>query len=173
MSSGLVHIYTGDGKGKSTAAIGLGLRATGNDMKVLLVSFLKGMDTCEEIAISKIDNFEQIKEVKTNKFTWNMNDKELIEVTKNHNNSLMQAIKKSKNIDILIFDEIISTYNLNLIDKKLLLNFIRNKPNGLEIILTGRQPAEELLELADYVSEVNCIKHPYEKGIPARKGIEF
>ena len=170
---GLIHIYTGEGKGKTTAALGLGVRAAGNDMRVCFAQFLKGMSTSEEKSIKLLPNITHIKEITCKKFTFQMNDEELSQVTKAHTCCLEDIIKTIDLYDVLILDEIISTYNLGLVDQKMLLSFLKDKPQNLEIIMTGREPAQELIDLADYVSEIKAIKHPYEKGFPARRGIEF
>ena len=87
---------------------------------------------------------------------------------------MKQGIAAARNgeVDLLILDEAIAAYNLKLVDSKLLLEFLNTKPEALEVVLTGRDPAPELVELADYVSEVKKIKHPFDRGVKARKGIE-
>lgn len=171
MENGLIHIYCGDGKGKTTASIGLAVRASGHGLKVLIVKFLKGMKSSEDVSINLLPNIQIINDNNLTKFTFEMTSDELKTVKNIHTKSLEKAINSSS--DIIIFDEIISAYNLDLVDKNLLLDFLKNKPKNLEIILTGRDPANELLDLADYVSEIHSVKHPYDKGIPARMGIEF
>ena len=91
-----------------------------------------------------------------------------------HNEMLKQGITavKTGQVDLLILDEIIAAYNLNLVDHRLLTDFLTTKPESLEVVLTGRDPAPELVEIADYVSEIKKIKHPFDQGIKARKGIE-
>ena len=173
MHKGLIHIYTGDGKGKTTASVGLAVRASGYGMKVLIVKFLKGRESSEDKSLKLLPNIEIINDVVLKKFTFQMTDDELAETKKLHTISLENAIGKSENVDLIVFDEIISTYNLSLIDTELLLNFLRNKREDLEVVMTGREPSQELIDLADYVSEIKAVKHPYDKGISARKGIEF
>ena len=175
MELGLIHIYCGDGKGKTTAAMGLGMRAVGRDKKVLLTQFLKDNETGELNSIEKLGiNFEVLKGIPVKKFFKFMNSEEQINLKNEHANRFRKVTQKAidENFDILILDEIIASTNLDLISLDEVIEFLKNKPKGLEVILTGRNPHEKLVELADYVSEINAVKHPYEKGINSRIGIE-
>lgn len=176
MKLGLIHIYCGDGKGKTTAAMGLGMRAAGNEMKVLLTQFLKSNKTGELNSIEKLrEYYHFVPGVPVNKFSWNMTEEEKenakIEHTKRFKEIIMKA--KDENYDLLILDEIIATVNLNFIPLELVVDFLKNKPQELEVVMTGRDPKDELIELANYVSEIKAIKHPFNEGIPGRKGIEI
>lgn len=175
MELGLIHIYCGDGKGKTTAAMGLGVRAAGRDKKVLLTQFLKDNDTGELNSIEKLgENFEVFKGAPVKKFFKFMSEEEQIETKKEHEDRFKKVTKKAidENFDLLILDEIIAATNLDLISLKQVIEFLKNRPVGLEIVLTGRNPSIELIELSDYVSEIKALKHPYEKGINSRIGIE-
>ena len=175
MDQGLIHIYCGDGKGKTTAAMGLGMRAAGRKKKVLLTQFLKSGRTGELASIEKLDEYFHIFEGKpVNKFVWNMNDEEKAVTKDEHRSRFRKVVDKAidEDYDMLILDESIASINLGFIDLNEVISFLKNKPYGLEVIMTGRNPKEELIDLADYVSEIKCIKHPYEKGIPSRIGIE-
>ena len=101
-----------------------------------------------------------------------MTDEEKKEAREVYNELLKEVIEKSKKADMLVMDEIIATYNNNLIDREMFLDFLRNKPENLEVVMTGRDPVDELVELADYISEIKKIKHPFDKGINSRVGIE-
>lgn len=175
MDLGLIHIYCGDGKGKTTAAMGLGIRACGRDKKVLLTQFLKDNDTGELISIEKLgENFQVFKGIPVKKFFKFMSSEEQMATRSEHEERFRQVTKKAidENFDLLIMDEIIASTNLNLIPLNEVIDFLQNKPKGLEVVLTGRNPNEKLIELADYVSEIRAVKHPYEKGINSRIGIE-
>jgi len=175
MELGLIHIYCGDGKGKTTAAMGLGMRAAGRDKKVLLTQFLKDNETGELNSIEKLGaNFEVFKGIPVNKFFKFMSLKEQIETRKEHEERFREVTKKAidEEVDLLILDEIIASTNLSLVPLAELITFLENKPTGLEVVLTGRNPDEKLVELADYVSEIKAVKHPYSKGINSRIGIE-
>ena len=176
MELGLIHIYCGDGKGKTTAAMGLGMRAAGRRKKVLLTQFLKSNKTGELNSIEKLSEFfHVVKGVPAKKFVWNMNEEEKLEVKKEHTNRFREVTKKAieEEYDLLILDEIIATINRDFVMLSEVIDFLKNKPTGLEVVMTGRNPKEELIELADYVSEIKAIKHPYNKGIKSRVGIEI
>ena len=175
MELGLIHIYCGDGKGKTTAAMGLGIRAVGREKKVLLTQFLKDNETGELKSIEKLgENFEIFKGIPVKKFFKFMSAKEQEETKKEHEERFRKITKKAidENVDLLILDEIIASTNLELVSLEAVVEFLKNKPVGLEVVLTGRNPDDKLIELADYVSEIKAIKHPYEKGINSRIGIE-
>jgi len=171
---GLIHIYTGNGKGKTTACIGLAVRCAGHDNRVLLVQFLKGRPTGELKTLALIPNIEIWRGKETKKFTFQMNAEEKAQVLVDHM-ALFQKVKEkcfAGEVELLILDEVIGSINNGVFDMADLLDFLKNKPKTLEVVLSGRNPAPELLELADYVSEICKRKHPFEKGIPARTGIE-
>lgn len=175
MELGLIHIYCGDGKGKTTAAMGLALRAVGHNKKVLLTQFLKDNETGELNSIKKLgDNFEVFKGIPVKKFFKFMSPEEQMVTRKEHEERFRAVIKKAKdeNVDLLILDEIMAAINLKLVPLDEVMEFLKNKPNGLEIVLTGRNPDKKLIDIANYVSEIKAIKHPYEQGITSRLGIE-
>ncbi|RKD29088.1 cob(I)yrinic acid a,c-diamide adenosyltransferase [Thermohalobacter berrensis] len=173
---GIVQVYTGDGKGKTTAAIGQGLRAAGHGYRVTMVQFLKGRDSGEVESIKKLEpNFKILRFDRTRKFFWNMNEEEKNEL-KNKINNAFEYIEESINkdeYDILILDEIMAVINNNLVSIEKVIDILKNKPENVEIILTGRNVPNQILDIADLVTEMKMIKHPFSKGIPARKGIEY
>lgn len=171
---GLIHIYCGDGKGKTTASLGLAIRSAGAGFKVFILQFLKNWDTSELNSLELIPNIEIIRGKEGNVFTFGMTEEQKAKSKEIHLNNFAKAKEVAFNVecDILILDEVIGAYNRNLLDREDLLNFLDNKPENLEVILTGRNPADELIERADYVSEIQKIKHPFDKGIVARRGIE-
>ena len=173
---GLIHIYTGDGKGKTTAAVGLGMRACGRSLNVLMVQFLKGKESGEHIAISKLKARFIINPGKPlKKFTWNMNEEEIFEATIIQNEQFKYALDEVKTgkWDVLILDEIISTITMKMISLDDVISFISNKPENLELVMTGRNAPDELIDIADYVSDILEVKHPMNKCIIARMGIEY
>lgn len=172
---GLIHIYCGDGKGKTTASMGLAIRAAGNGMNVLFTQFLKGSDTSELNSLKQIKEITVLRNAIDYGFFNQMTEEDKEAITKLHNETLLKAIQavKDKTVDLLILDEIIATYNYNLVDKHLVDELIQNKPEYLELVLTGRDPAEHFIAAADYVSEIKKVKHPFDKRIGARKGIEY
>lgn len=171
---GLIHIYCGDGKGKTTAAVGLAVRCAGGGNKVLLVQFLKSRDSGELYSLAKLPDIEVMRGKESKKFTFQMNEEEKHALLIEHNKMFEQVLAKIKNggYSLLILDEVIGALNAKVFEMPKLIEFLRHKPENLEVVLTGRNPAPELVEIADYVSEMRKVKHPMDKGIMAREGIE-
>ena len=167
---GLTHIYCGDGKGKTTAAVGLAVR--GN--KVLLVQFLKSRDSGELYSLAKLPDIEVMRGKESKKFTFQMNDEEKHALLLEHNKMFDMVLAKvrSGNYALLVLDEVIGAINAKVFDENRLIEFLLNKPENLEVVMSGRNPSARLIELADYVSEVRKVKHPMDRGIMAREGIE-
>ena len=162
LKKGLVQIYTGDGKGKTTAAIGQGIRSAGYGLNVVMVQFLKGGYTGELSTIDKIDNFNIFRFEKERDFVWNLSKAEIEELKKEIRTGY-EFIKKI--VDEGSCDVLISTDEI--------IYLIKNKKESMEIVLTGRNVPMEVIDLADLVTEMKMIKHPFEKGIGAREGIEY
>ncbi len=171
----MVHIYHGDGKGKTTCAIGLSVRALGAGYRVVFAQFLKMRDSSELKILDQLDELTTVVSDKVFGFTWTLSEEELEELRKENTRLLEQVIgecTKTGKQTLVVLDEMCATYELDLIDRSALIRFLKNTSQELEIVLTGRNPAEELLELADYVSEIQKQIHPMDKGIQARVGIE-
>lgn len=176
MKNGLVHIYTGDGKGKTTAALGLAFRAAGHEKKTYILQFLKGRKTGELNLINQISKIKLEKVNKTGKFYIQMNKKEKMELkntTQQAWNNLRRWLIDDQSFEIIILDELLGALHNKLVSIKQVITLIREKPSSKELILTGRGAPDELIEMADYVTEMKMVKHPYQKNISARKGIEF
>ena len=176
MEKGLIHIYCGDGKGKTTAAMGLAIRAAGREKKVFITQFLKSGKSGELVSLEKLKEYITFLPGRpVNKFVWNMNDEEKMEAKREHTARFKEIkdIIKNEDYDLLILDEIIATINNGFIELNEVIDFLKNKPETLEVVMTGRNPKDELIELANYVTEMKCIKHPFEEGIPSRIGIEL
>ncbi|MFZ3064709.1 MAG: cob(I)yrinic acid a,c-diamide adenosyltransferase [Nitrospirota bacterium] len=175
-SMGLIHIYTGEGKGKTTAAIGLAVRAAGNGMKVLFVQFLKGGEESGELKIFKglQENIEVIRFDQRHPIFFKKEDTKegLINAAKEALRLIDEKIKSGK-YDLVVLDEINNLIFQGWADVNELTDIIRKRPEGVEIVLTGRGASKELIEIADYVTGMKAIKHPFKKGIKARKGIEY
>lgn len=173
--NGLIHIYHGDGKGKTTAAVGLCIRALGRGRKVLFVQFLKAWDSGELHILSQLDNLHIMRGKPSGKFTFQMDESEKLACLQAHNLLWAEICKylQDNQVDLLILDEMLATYKNKLIDQDSLLYFLRHKPSQLEIVMTGRNPAPELLELADYISEIKKVRHPFDQGVGARIGVEL
>lgn len=176
MEMGLVHIYCGNGKGKTTAAMGLGMRCAGRENKVLLTQFLKDNNTGELASIEKLSEYFHVVKGAPMKDWFNCLDKEgQEEVIKEHRDRFEGVTKKAvdENYDLLILDETMAALNYGILELDKILDFLKNKPKTLEVVLTGRNPVQELIDVANYVSEIKQIKHPFEEGIPSRIGIEM
>lgn len=172
---GLIHIYCGDGKGKTTAAIGLALRASGCGLKVIVSQFMKCGNSNEVKLMKELPGVTYCCCEKRLGFAWNMNEEQQAEAKALYSELFrdVTALAIEQDADLLVMDEFMSAYNYGWIDRREALTFLQNKPEKLEVVLTGREPGEELITLADYVTEMRKIKHPFEQGIPARRGIEM
>lgn len=176
MDKGLIHIYCGDGKGKTTAAMGLAIRAAGRKKKVFITQFLKSGKSGELVSLEKLNEYITFLPGRpVNKFVWNMNDEEKMAAKKEHTARFKEILDiiNGENYDLLILDEMIATINNGFVELSEVVEFLKNKPETLEVVMTGRDPKEELIKLANYVTEMKCIKHPFEEGIPSRVGIEL
>ncbi|XCP84443.1 cob(I)yrinic acid a,c-diamide adenosyltransferase [Roseburia hominis] len=172
---GLLHIYCGDGKGKTTAATGLAIRAAGSGLTVLFARFLKNENSGELSILDRIPEIEVIHLEKSFGFFRTLNvaeQEECIRVYRKLWENVVQKIQ-SGGYDMLVLDEFAAAYSYGMIGQAEALTFFKQRPENLEVVLTGRNPAPELIEIADYVSEVQKRKHPFDQGIRARRGIEF
>ena len=171
----MLHIYCGDGKGKTTASIGLALRGAGSQMRVHIFQLMKGNESAEFLALKYVPNITVQRCDKNYGFTRNMTLQDKTEITQCHNKLLQKAEKLllTHQTDMLILDEFNTAYEYPLLERQLADHIIFNRPPNVEIILTGRNPHPKFIEIADYISEIKSIRHPFEKGIKARKGIEF
>jgi cob(I)alamin adenosyltransferase len=178
LEKGLVQIYTGDGKGKTTAALGLALRAAGQGNKVLIYQFLKptSLNTGERDALSSLPSIK----IEALDIQWDMakSPKEPGEISKAKTNieKALERLAKagaSREFDVLILDEIVYCISKGLAAIQDIKTLIAGRDKHVEIILTGRGATPELIALADLVTEMKNIKHPFDKGTAAREGIEF
>lgn len=170
MSNGLIHLYHGDGKGKTTAAMGLAVRALGCGRRVVIVQFLKGGATGELEPLQTLGaTFYRGKAGQ--KFVFQMNEEEKAATRALQTENLRRALADPA--DLLILDEACAACRLGLVDETVLKKAVLQKPAQREVVLTGREPADWMLAAADYCTEMQCRRHPYEKGIAAREGVEY
>jgi cob(I)alamin adenosyltransferase len=174
IKKGIIQLYTGDGKGKTTAAFGLALRAMGRGLKVTVFQFMKTDETGELLATRSFELMNVIRVNTSPKFTWNMRASELKQLAIETQNGFKEIcrIAEAEGCDILILDEINHAIHQQYISKNDILHLFSIKPEHMEIVLTGRNAPEWLIERADLVTEMKCIKHPYNQGFHARIGIE-
>ncbi len=174
MKKGLIHIYTGIGKGKTTAAVGLAIRAKSRGLKVLFVQFMKNKNIGGEIVLlKKLSIKTKCFEKVCSPF---FNPKHNREKTKNEIAKAILFLNKifaENKFDLVILDEFNCLVDQKLINKSEALKFISSKPDNMELVLTGRCRPKELEYIGDYITEMKLVKHPLTKGIKARKGIEF
>jgi cob(I)alamin adenosyltransferase len=172
MEKGYIHVYTGNGKGKTTSAIGLGLRAAGAGFKVHMLQFMKGRKYSELESIEKIENFT-FSQHGRDEFVNKENPDEIDINLARAGISYAKELINSEKFDMIILDEINVAIDFNLIDFNEIVKLAKNKPEKLELIFTGRFAHVEIQRIADYVTEMLEIKHPYQQGVEARKGIDF
>jgi len=173
LEKGLVQVYTGNGKGKSSAAFGLALRAIGRGLKVYIIQFIKGgFDYGELYLVDKLPNLT-LKAFGRGKFvTTKPPEREDIKFAEEAF-QLAKEVVESGEYDIVILDEINVALNLKLISLEKVLELIKRKPEHVELVLTGRYAPSQIIENADLVTEMREVKHPFNKGYEARKGIEY
>ena len=170
MEQGLLHLYWGDGKGKTTAAMGLALRALGSGKRVVIVQFLKGGNSGEIPLLAQL-GAEIYRGKAGQKFVFQMTPEEKAATRELQNQNLAAAIAQPA--DLLILDECLDTVEAGLLTVQAVYTLLQNRPKGLEVVLTGRAAPPALLELADYHTRMQLVRHPFERGIPARFGIEY
>lgn len=176
LKKGYIQVYTGNGKGKTTAAVGLAVRAAGDGLKVYMVQFLKGGKSGELESAKKLSpNFQIFRFEKPRGFFWTLNDEEKRELKSEIDNAIEFCFSslKSGECDILIMDEIMGALANNLVSEETLLKLLKGKPDNVEIILTGRNVPQSILNEANLVTEMKDIKHYFNEGVPAREGIEY
>ncbi len=178
---GLIHIYYGDGKGKSTAAAGLALRARGRDFPVLFQQYLKDGRSGELKPLREAGaETDSGMPEEASGFTWEMDAAQKAALRRYQDERLKRAASWYKAHEqkpgVLVLDEILASAELNLVDAGALLRLcerVKADEKGPDLVLTGRKPSPELRELADYLSEIRAVRHPFERGVAARPGIEF
>ncbi len=170
---GLVHLYCGDGKGKSTAAVGLSVRAFGAGKRVVFTQFFKDGSSSEIAVLRQLPGVKVLVCPEHFGRFRNMTPEKREKARAAYAELLESALSSASEADLLVLDEAVSACNHGIIDEGRLLAFLGERPAGLEVVLTGREPSEALLAAADYVTEMKKRRHPFDAGIPARKGIEF
>jgi cob(I)alamin adenosyltransferase len=167
----MIQVYTGEGKGKTTAALGLALRSAGAGLKVYICQFLKGKNYSELVSLKKFKNIK-VEQFGTRCFIRKAPTPKDIELACAGLKAARQALR-AKNYNVVILDEINIALKLKLLNLKDVLGIIKNTPKKTELILTGRYAHPAIIKLADLVSDIKEVKHYYNRGIKARRGIEF
>lgn len=201
---GCIHIYCGDGKGKTTAAVGLAVRMAGCGGRVVAARFLKNDDSGELVSLRQIPGVTVIPSRKVFGFTWQMTKEQKAEAALYYRGLLEEGFQRaaeevkereaetgreekreagtsgclgtpedSRPCVLLILDEVCAAVNSGLLPESAVLELLDQRPRGMEVVMTGREPRESFLSRADYVTEMKKITHPFDRGISARKGIEY
>lgn len=173
----MLHLYMGNGKGKTTAAAGLAVRALGHGFRVLFAQFLKNTETGEKKILESFhDRLLFFRPAQRHTaFLWNMTDEQLAQTRDDIRlgwESLKQQIQTGS-WDLVVLDEILDCIQCDLLTEDDVRKAIADRPEKVEIVCTGRNASQAFCDLADYISVMEAVKHPYMKGMPARRGIEF
>ena len=171
----MIHLYVGNGKGKSTAAAGLALRYAGREGHVLYTQFLKDGSSGEVRVLKKLQTVEVFPFPGICMFTYNMDDKTRERFKVDYSKYLTDIVRKvrTESVGLLVLDEVIDAVNEGLVQEEKLCSFLKSHPEKPEIVLTGRNPSDAIADLADYYTKFLKVRHPYDGGLEARKGIEF
>ena len=172
----MIHVYTGDGKGKTTAAVGLALRGAGHGLKTVFLSFLKEGTSGEVCAAASMGHLDiKCYQTTVHGFFCNLTPEEKIRLKTETQKGFLFAMQcaKEKSCHTLVLDEIAGALTNGLLSEQDVLAYLSAYGKDMEIVLTGRNFPESILDMADYISEIHAKKHPYENDTPARKGIEF
>lgn len=171
LDKGYIHVYTGNGKGKTTAAFGLALRAAGNHLKVFIAQFVKGMKYSEIHAVDRLQDRITVKQFGRGCFIKEKPGPHDIQCAKNGLEEIRDIVT-SGDYDVVILDEINIALHFKLVTLQEVLDLMKSKAPNVELVLTGRKAQEEIIEMADLVTEMKEVKHYYNRGILAREGIE-
>lgn len=171
--AGLIHLYCGDGKGKTSAAVGLAVRASGAGKQVVFTQFFKDGSSSEIESLKRLPGIRTIHANTVKGFYHAMTPEQREQAREDYTALFRQVTDAARDADLLILDEIVSACNRGVVPETLVTDFLRCKPQQLEVVLTGRDPSPGLTELADYITEMRKLRHPFDRGLPARKGIEF
>ncbi len=173
IGTGKIHVYYGDGKGKTTAAVGQIVRAAGAGLSVLMFQFMKDNSSSERNILEQIPNITCLPGREFAKFYQQLNGDEKASLKRYNTKALDEIVKFCSPFDVLFLDEILCAVQYKLLSEEKLLSFLQHKPRGLEIVMTGHEVSEKILEVADYVTEMRKLKHPMDEGTTSREGIEF
>lgn len=170
--TGMIHIYCGDGKGKTTAAMGLALRAAGHGLPVVIAQFLKDGTSGECRILRGLPNVTVLAANPCGKFSFQMDAQERAQTRDSLTALFREAVSLAQSPGLLVLDEVCGALSCGFLNEKEVLAFLKSKPDTLEIVMTGREPSHTVCETADYISEMMKRRHPYDKGVASRDGIE-
>ena len=169
----MIHIYCGDGKGKTTAAMGLAMRAAGHGRRVIIAQFLKNGKSGERTALSALPTVELLPVPEVVKFTFQMTEEERRQEAERQSELLEAAFRAAEGAGLLVLDELCAALSAGMVALSRALALLDSRPEGLEVVITGRDPSPELLERAGYITEMVKRRHPFDRGVQAREGVEW
>lgn len=180
----MIHMYSGDGKGKTSTAVGMAIRMAGAGKEVLFTQFMKGNESSEIRVLQSLPGVKVLKSERDYGFYRNMSDEDKQEITEKHNEILreiLRTVRYFSRIDpegngpelLIVLDEITYPCRCDLVDEELLKTILEETPETVELVMTGRNPREYMVKHSDYWSDLKMRKHPYEKNVVARFGVEF
>ena len=192
----MIHLYSGEGRGKTSIAVGTAVRMAGAGGKILFAQFMKGCESSEIEVLKSIPRVEICRVSEQYPFYNQMSEEQKQRITRQHNNILMHITNEIESVGktdgegmgfvqqeesvttampklLVVLDEITYPINWNLIDRTMLSRLLSNLPESVELIMTGRDLSEEMIAVSDYWSEISMKRHPYETGVLARKGVEY
>jgi len=176
LEKGLVHVITGDGPGKTTSTLGLGIRAVGQGFRVYMIQFMKGTwdhEVYGEVKFLRSVRSFQVKQFGRGEFVSKRRPEKVdLDLAAGGLRHARKVVERGLH-DVVILDEILVALDYNLVPRRDVIALIRAKPKHVELILTGRNAPKRFQRLADYVVEIKEVKHPFQKGVPARRGVEF
>ena len=167
----MIHLYCGNGKGKTTAAMGLALRAAGRGKPVVIAQFLKGENSGERRILERLPQVNLLPLPETIQFTFAMSEEEKEKEKVRYQCMLKEIADAAQVCELLILDEVCAAVNTGMISLQAILQLLDELT--CEIVMTGREPAQELKQRSDYITCMEKVKHPYDEGICAREGIEY
>lgn len=171
----MLHLYCGDGKGKTTAAMGLAVRSAGRGNRVVIAQFLKSGDSGEREVLGALPNVTLLELPRAMKFVFAMNEEEKAAEQARQTGLFRQAVETARRegADLLVLDELCAGVSTGMVPLDLVTEFLDRRPESLEVVITGRDPAPALSDRADYITEMKKIRHPFDRGLPARRGVEW
>lgn len=173
MTKGLLMINTGDGKGKTTAALGLALRALGHGFKVCIIQFIKNNKNTGELKALQVFGNQISVHVMGRGFTWESENFEEDKAIGRQAWEYAKEIIKSKQYDLVILDELTYLITFKMVREEEIIDFLIKRPINLHVVITGRGASENLMVAADLVTQLQALKHPFNLGVKAQKGVEF
>lgn len=171
----MIHVYYGFGKGKTTAAAGLAVRAAGSGLRVMFVQFLKSEDSGERRVLETLNSVSLTPCPDRVKFTFEMTDQEK-RLAASHYRGIFErsaTLALTERYDMIVLDEVFDAIETAMLSEADVMEFVSNAPGSIEIVMTGHSPSQRFIEAADYATEFKKVKHPFDKGVAARKGVEF